>query len=41
MLTVKLSRIELTDPQHALLTTRLWPIILGGGQAEFSLTQIR
>ena len=35
MLTVKLSRIELTDPQHALLTTRLWPIILGVGRSRF------
>ena len=29
---VKLSRIELTDPQHARFTTGSEPIILGGDQ---------
>ena len=35
MLTVKLSRIGLTDPQHGLFTTGLEPIILGVGQPSF------
>ena len=35
MLTVKLSRIGLTDPQHAPFTTGLEPIILGVGRPSF------